>query len=364
MVRSVATKSKARQRARGEIETLPSGSLRVRVYAGIDPVSKKKHYLVETIPAGPKAEKLAEKARTRLLAQVDERRNPRTNATVNQLIERHLNLLDASPSWVSACRGYHRLHIGPLIGLVKAGALDADVLDSFYAELRRCRAHCGRRHYVEHRTTREHRCDEHDGKSCSPPDPDCQACRRRCQPHRCRPLGATTIRQIHFLLHGAYKRAVRWKWVPANPITDADPPPPPPPNPHPTTVDETAQIINEAWSDPDWGAFIWLAVACGGRRAELCALQWGEVDLDRAVITLKRAVAKDDQGRWYLKDTKTHQQRRVALDPMTISVLTAQWERYKERCAALGVSTGSAAFVFSLAPDHSTFLIPESVSQR
>jgi integrase len=150
MVRPMATKS----RARGEIETLPSGSLRVRVYAGVDPVSKKKHYLTETVPAGPKADKLAEKARTRLLAQVDERRNPRTNATVSQLINSHLDLLDASPSWISTCRGYHRLHIGPLIGLVKAGALGADVLDSFYAELRRCRVHCNRRPYVEHRTAR------------------------------------------------------------------------------------------------------------------------------------------------------------------------------------------------------------------
>jgi hypothetical protein len=33
------------QRARGRIETLPSGSLRVKVYAGIDPVTKKKHIL-------------------------------------------------------------------------------------------------------------------------------------------------------------------------------------------------------------------------------------------------------------------------------------------------------------------------------
>src|SRR5207244_8974365 len=41
--------------ASAQIETLPSGSLRVRVYAGIDPVSKKRHYLVETVPAGPKA---------------------------------------------------------------------------------------------------------------------------------------------------------------------------------------------------------------------------------------------------------------------------------------------------------------------
>jgi integrase len=114
-------------------------------------VSKKRHDLVETIPAGPNAAKLAEQTRVRLLAQVDERRNPRTNATVNQLLERHLNLLDASPSWVANCRRYHRPHIDPLIGHIKAGALGADILDSFYAELRRCRTHCGRRARPPHR---------------------------------------------------------------------------------------------------------------------------------------------------------------------------------------------------------------------
>src|SRR3954469_18759495 len=67
-----------RRRTRGEIETLPSGSLRVNAYAGIDPLTKKKHHLTETVPAGPSAVRDAEKVRTRWLAQVDERRNPRT----------------------------------------------------------------------------------------------------------------------------------------------------------------------------------------------------------------------------------------------------------------------------------------------
>jgi len=93
---SMAAASKAPRRARGEIETLPSGSLRVRVYAGVDPMSKKRHYLVETTPAGPKAGREAEKARTRLLAQVDEPRNPRTRATVNQLMDRYLEVVDLS----------------------------------------------------------------------------------------------------------------------------------------------------------------------------------------------------------------------------------------------------------------------------
>jgi integrase len=83
---TVASASQGRSRTRGGVERLPSGSLRVSVYAGIDPVSKKRHYLVETVPAGPSARKDAERVRTRLLNQVDERRNPRTKATVNQLL--------------------------------------------------------------------------------------------------------------------------------------------------------------------------------------------------------------------------------------------------------------------------------------
>ncbi|WP_432897125.1 LacI family DNA-binding transcriptional regulator [Micromonospora matsumotoense] len=62
--------SRRGRRARGEIEQLPSGSLRVRVYAGIDPVSKRRRYLTETVPAGPVAARHAEAVRSRLLDQV------------------------------------------------------------------------------------------------------------------------------------------------------------------------------------------------------------------------------------------------------------------------------------------------------
>ncbi len=64
------------------------------------------------------------------------------------------------------------------------------------------------------------------------------------------------------------------------------------------------------------------------------------------------------------KDTKTHQQRRVALDPETVAVLTEHLERWRERAAALGVELAPTAYVFSLAPDASKPLVPDSVSQR
>jgi LacI family transcriptional regulator, xylobiose transport system transcriptional regulator len=63
----------APRRARGEIEKLPSGSLRVRVYAGVDPETRKRRYLVQTVPAGPQAAEQAELVRVRLLAEAQGR---------------------------------------------------------------------------------------------------------------------------------------------------------------------------------------------------------------------------------------------------------------------------------------------------
>jgi integrase len=94
----MATAEAPRKRQRGEIEKLPSGSLRVRVYAGIDPITRKKHYLTEVIPAGRGAAKAADKARTRLQAQVDDQRSPKTRATVNQMLDQHLAMLNVEPT--------------------------------------------------------------------------------------------------------------------------------------------------------------------------------------------------------------------------------------------------------------------------
>lgn len=138
----MAASGQRRKRPRGSIDQLPSGAFRVRVYAGVDPLTNRQHYLTEVIEPGPKAAALAEKARTRLLNQVDERRHPRTNATLARLLERHLSMVRVAPSTLKGYRAYAEKHILPLIGGRKAGELDADVLDSFYAELRRCQEHC------------------------------------------------------------------------------------------------------------------------------------------------------------------------------------------------------------------------------
>lgn len=108
-------------RARGNIETLRSGAQRVRVYAGVDPVTKKRHSLVEVVPAGPKAWREAEAVRDRLLREIAEKRSPRTTATVDQLLERYLEQFAGSPNTLELYRGHVRNHISPCLGHLKVG---------------------------------------------------------------------------------------------------------------------------------------------------------------------------------------------------------------------------------------------------
>jgi integrase len=149
-----------RPRTRGTIDQLPSGAYRVRVYAGTDPVTGKRHDLVEVVPAGPKAAAEAEKVRTRLLSQLDERRNPRTKATVNQLLDRYLEVVDLDESTRRTYIGYLDRHVRPVLGNLLLGKVDGEMLDTLYGQLRRCRARCnGRNRAIVHRTKTEYECD-------------------------------------------------------------------------------------------------------------------------------------------------------------------------------------------------------------
>jgi site-specific recombinase XerD/DNA-binding transcriptional regulator YhcF (GntR family) len=151
--------------------------------------------------------------------------------------------------------------------------------------------------------------------------------------------------------------------VSTNPVTMVDPPSARRPDPQPPTPQEAARLIKESWLDPDWGTLVWLTMTTGARRGELCALRWSHVDLANGTVTFRRGIAQDGTVLWE-KDTKTHQQRRVTIDPETVAVLTEHWERCRSRAAALGLTLGQGAFVFSNAPDASTHLVPSSVTQR
>lgn len=157
------------------------------------------------------------------------------------------------------------------------------------------------------------------------------------------------VHRVHELVSSALSRAVRWGWIPANPARSARPPsaatrevrPP-----DPAVLAELAAAID---NDPPFAAFIRLASVTGARRGELCGLQWGDVDLDQATVTIRRSVAVTTASGVVVKDTKTGAKgrRTVHIDPVTVTALRRLRAHDAERLLSVGLRHDSGSWVFS-----------------
>jgi integrase len=354
----------ARPKPQGSIDTLPSGSLRVRVYAGTDILTGKQHYLAQVIKPGPHAAELAEEAKQRLVDEVQADRHVKTNASVVQLIEEHLKTAEIEETTKDAYRANLRKHIQPQIPAGPAAAIHT--IEKFKTELRRCRDHCDGRPRVDHRTSRKQRqSGEH-------------TCTNRCRRHLCTPLAKSTVRKILFLISGAYQSAIVWGWLHYNPVDEARIPAAPQPDPQPPTAEEAARIMNAAWRVPGYlGPLVWLAMTIGARRGELCGLRWkhlqarhhGSEEHDCTAagcewwLSIRVSRAESQSGE-FDKDTKTHQVRRIALDMTTVTILT-DFRRHRETTAkAAGLPLVEDAYMFAASIDGSVPLKPRTVTQR
>jgi len=96
----------------GYIQQLPSGSFRVSVYAGTDPLTGRQIRLRKTC----KTERAAHIELGKLLEQAAAGRQPETDATVAQLMDRYAEVADWDLSTRKANEVYIRRVIKPALG--------------------------------------------------------------------------------------------------------------------------------------------------------------------------------------------------------------------------------------------------------
>jgi integrase len=316
-------------RRRGRIEER-GDTLRVVVYAGLDPVTGRRSYRRETIQGTDDAAyKRAKRAVTRLSAEVDKLRSPTSSVSFSHAIDEWLRTADIETSTRDGYIGYIERVIRPVLGDTAVNKLSARDLETLYALLRRCRTRCDGRAFIEHTTEDEH---------------DCQ--KAECKPHKCNPMAASTVRQIHSIISSALNAAVRWEWIDSNPAKVAQRPKQKPPEPDPPSAADAARLIDRAFElSEDWGTLVWLVMTTGIRRAEVAGLRWSRVDLDAEVVEIRRSYVMS-KGKGKEKDTKTHQMRRIALDSETVALLRAHKEWCRAELAKVGIELTDDMFVF------------------
>jgi hypothetical protein len=101
----------AARRDRGSIEQR-GDSYRVKVYAGLDPLTGRRLYLTGSSTSRREAERI----RTRLLADADAKRGAKTQATLSAAIDAWLNGHEVEESTLTGYRGYIDRTIRPALG--------------------------------------------------------------------------------------------------------------------------------------------------------------------------------------------------------------------------------------------------------
>lgn len=359
----------SKRRERGFIEER-GGSFRVKVFAGLDPLTGKRLYLTGT----SRSRREAEKIRTRLLADVDAKRNASTHGTLNTALDKWLSIHEVEETTLEGYRGHIDRVIRPALGSAPVVKVTVQVLEELYGDLRRCSKRC--RHgepAVDHRTGMPHECSlvkhKHPpGRRRADAVHDCvtAGCTVvECPPHKCSPMGSSGVRQVHWIMSSVLAAAVRWGWIPTNPAEVAKKPRKPAADPDPPSTADAARIVEAAWEiSQDWGMFVWLVFVTGMRRAEVIAMRWSRIDLDAGEITVRRNwVTLTGQG-GREKDTKSHQVRRLALDETTVELLREHRARYDARMCELEVPASEEAYLFSYSPSYDRPYNPSGVTHK
>ena len=301
---------------RGGLRLQSPGVWELRLEAGRDPVTGRRRQISRTVH-GSKHE--AQKVLNAIVAETDQGHGTGTKATFEQLSVQWLALVvnDLSPTTLHRYKNLLKNRILPAIGNRPVHAIRTNDLDRLYLGLVN---EVG--------------------------------------------LAPATVRQAHAIIRRAFRQAVLWGWIATNPAVNATPPRQVRSELSPPNVTQVGELLKKAGEvDPELGRFLHIAASTGARRGEMCAIRWRNVDTKLRTLTIERSIT-DLPGGPAEKDTKTHANRRLALDPGTLAVFEEQRSVVVMRALEASSELTEDAYVFSREPDGLVPLIPGNITKR
>jgi integrase len=166
-------------------------------------------------------------------------------------------------------------------------------------------------------------------------------------------LSPKTVRNVHGLLHRAFKDAVRWRRLAINPCDSADQPKLATPEMKVWSAGELERFVSASVSDRLGAAWRLLALT-GMRRGELLGLRWSDVDLDakrvRVVQTVTMAGDRPELG-----TPKTAAGARpISLDGGTVAALRTWRARQAKERLVMGAGWQGRHDLIVTEPDGSS----------
>ena len=291
------------------------GVWRLRVVSGYDPVTGNPRQASRTVHGGARD---ANKALAAFVTEADTGQAPIDGkVTLDAFLQRWLEHLEPHRE-AQTIRGYRFKvrKIDAKLGRVQVGKLSAQMLDRTYREW-----------HLEG-------------------------------------LSDSSIHHLHRILSTALRQAVKWGLITRSPTERATPPrlrQRPAPAPTPDNVKRLIEVAAER--NPVLGTAVSLAATTGLRRGELCGLRWSDIDLDAGTLHVRRSVKRALDDSWTTGDTKSHKDRKLALDPGSVALLRMHRQLVEEIARSAGVTVAPDPYVLTTDPAAGRPWKPDTLGQ-
>ncbi|MEQ1887529.1 MAG: site-specific integrase [Bryobacteraceae bacterium] len=174
-----------------------------------------------------------------------------------------------------------------------------------------------------------------------------------------RPLSAKTVRNIASVISSAFRKAVAWGLAARNPVPDSEKPRVSTPQKIALSVDQQALVLAASTDHLALPMILELAAASGGRRGEVMALRWADIQGNE--MRVGRSLSQVGNEICFKEPKTAAGFRTVTLPESTVRRLSAHWEQQKKFRTEFGPTYHLDLDLVVCNPDGSP-LKPDSVS--